>query len=97
MHGNLLPVCSLLYPGLVISLLTNLGLYLSDPLDSLRKSVFADALSWSEEEGTSRFVGGNGNRLVSLLFSLAACLANTLTFHSGGHGRTGRIRCLISP
>jgi hypothetical protein len=41
---------------------------LSDPLDDLRKSVFADALSWSEEEGTSKFVGGNGNRLVSFIY-----------------------------
>ena len=37
-----------------------------DPLDDLRKSLFADALSWNEDDGTAKLVGGQGNRVVSL-------------------------------
>jgi hypothetical protein len=40
-------------------------MFASDPLDNLRKSVFVDALSWSEEDGTAKFVGGPSNRVVS--------------------------------
>lgn len=36
-----------------------------DPLGSLRKAAFVEALSWSEEEGTSKYVGGQANRMVS--------------------------------
>jgi len=35
----------------------------SDPLDELRKSAFAEALSWSEEDGTEKVVGGQANRV----------------------------------
>ena len=34
-------------------------------LDNLRKASFADALSWTEEDGAWKFVGGPGNRVVS--------------------------------
>lgn len=40
------------------------------PLDTLRKSAFVEALSWSEEEGTSKYVGGQANRMVNLIHSL---------------------------
>jgi len=33
------------------------------PLDDLRKRTFTSILSWTEEEGASRFVGGPANRL----------------------------------
>ncbi|EPQ53792.1 terpenoid cyclases/Protein prenyltransferase [Gloeophyllum trabeum ATCC 11539] len=33
------------------------------PFDEQRKSAFADALAWVEEEGASKFVGGSGNRV----------------------------------
>jgi protein farnesyltransferase subunit beta len=36
-------------------------------LDSLRKSAFSEALSWIEEEGTSKILGGPDNRVVSSL------------------------------
>lgn len=33
--------------------------------DALRRTVFANALCWREEEGVSVVVGGNANRVVS--------------------------------
>jgi protein farnesyltransferase subunit beta len=33
------------------------------PLESLRKSAFVEALSWSEEEGTAKYVGGQVNQV----------------------------------
>lgn len=32
--------------------------------DALRKAVFTELLSWTEEEGVSKIVGGDANRLV---------------------------------
>ena len=32
--------------------------------DALRKAVFTELLSWTEEEGVSKIVGGDVNRLV---------------------------------
>lgn len=38
--------------------------------DRLRKSVFTELLSWTEEEGVSKIVGGETNRLVYILLPL---------------------------
>ena len=32
--------------------------------DGLRKAIFTELLSWTEEEGVSKIVGGDANRLV---------------------------------
>ncbi|OBZ72750.1 Protein farnesyltransferase subunit beta [Grifola frondosa] len=32
-------------------------------LENLRREIFLDTLSWSEEEGTVKYVGGSGNRV----------------------------------
>lgn len=42
---------------------------ISDPEESktLRKMAFLEALSWVEEEGTSKFVGGSQNRVVCMV------------------------------
>lgn len=37
-----------------------------DKLDELQRDAFSNVLSWQEEEGTSKFVGGAVNRLVRL-------------------------------
>lgn len=34
--------------------------------NALRKDAFVSALSWIEEEGTSKYVGGEKNRVVRL-------------------------------
>ena len=36
--------------------------------DGLQEAVFTELLSWTEEEGVSKIVGGEANRLVNKLF-----------------------------
>ena len=40
-----------------------------ETLNKLHKTAFVDALSWVEEQGTSRYVGGEQNRLVRVIYS----------------------------
>lgn len=63
-----------------------------DPLDAIKKSAFADSLSWIEDEGASRLIGGKENRLVSRYScaSLKGLISHTLT-------RTRFIQYSISP
>lgn len=74
--GFLLPVgfpsCSLL------TMPTN-STVSDNKLDELRKSAFAASLAWQEEEGVSKCVGGEGNRVVRL-HSLTSFVEVPLTF-----------------
>ena len=48
------------------SSVTKIDIILQTIDDGLRKAVFTELLSWTEEEGVSKFVGGEANRLVYL-------------------------------
>ena len=59
-------------------------IHLDEKLASLRREAFSSSLSWIEEEGTAKYVGGEHNRLVSLLllFTRGSCMLNTCFFLS---------------
>ncbi|KAF7972312.1 hypothetical protein HWV62_5133 [Athelia sp. TMB] len=58
----------------------------SDPLNDLRKHAYADALSWTEEEGATIVVGGDGNRVNAThpLFNLTVSHAEAMMGHFYG-------------
>lgn len=43
-------------------------------LTALRKEAFVSSLSWVEEEGTARYIGGEQNRLVRSLTALGSSI-----------------------
>ncbi|KII84972.1 hypothetical protein PLICRDRAFT_45829 [Plicaturopsis crispa FD-325 SS-3] len=67
-----------------------------DALDALRKNSFTAALSWIEEEGASKFVGGPGNRVNAThpVFNLTMTHTETLMAHF--YGQTVPKRTLTS-
>ncbi|KAI0073085.1 terpenoid cyclases/Protein prenyltransferase [Panus rudis PR-1116 ss-1] len=58
----------------------------NDKLEAFRRENFAFALSWLEEEGESRFVGGEGNRLNAThpLFNLTVTHTENMMAHFYG-------------
>ncbi|KZP13636.1 terpenoid cyclases/Protein prenyltransferase, partial [Athelia psychrophila] len=55
----------------------------ADPLNDLRKHAYADALSWTEEEGTANIFGGVQNRVNAThpLFNLTISHAEAMMAH----------------
>jgi protein farnesyltransferase subunit beta len=65
---------------------------LDSTFDDLRKAAFAEALSWTEEEGTSKYVGGPVNRVNAThpVFNLTITHTEVLMAHFYGQTLPGR-------